>query len=580
MFQPGGPRQPEVDFDQLLSGVKGTLCRIAARLGGGGVGGVAVLAIGLIALLWLASGIYRVGPGEQAAQRRFGALCGAALAPCSGTAGVVTQTGLHWWWPGPIGKTDKVKVTETKRMELGFRSGSDQGVADAQVPVEGLMISGDLNIVDVQMVVQYDIKDIVGFLFKVNDPGEDARGILPGNPEGRTLKDAAEAALRLVVGQRSIEDVLTEQRTAVESDTKTRLQDILDNYETGINIVSVQLLKTQAPEEVFESFEDVLRARQEQETLVNEALAYENNIIPRAEGDAQRIKREAEAFAQARVARARGESARFISVLEQFRDHSILLQNVLQDTNDADGDGDPETGIGLADVTVIDGPDVDGDGIDILASSLTVIGADLGGASGCLFTSTEVAAAGENAAPCTFSVSFDAQTGQLVSGLDFSIAYLGNEFLSLPALVGSGPFEIRLGNPVLDTDNADRDNDHTTGISAADIKVVSGPDGGKTEGIDIAVNGFDARTNVVTFRVQAGETLKAGDGFTVQYLNKEILTVPATSEVTQQRLYLEAIEQILPNINKIIVSPDAESVVILGGREGITPIPLGPRQSP
>ena len=96
----------------------------------------------------------------------------------------------------------------------------------------------------------------------------------------------------------------------------------------------------------------------------------------------------------------------------------------------------------------------------------------------------------------------------------------------------------------------------------------------------IAVNGFDSRTNVVTFQVQAGETLKAGDGFTVQYLNKENLKVPATSEVTQQRLYLEAIEQILPNINKIIVAPESESVIILGGREGITPIPLGPSQSP
>lgn len=580
MFQPGGPRQPEVDFDQMLAGVKGTLGSIAARLGGGGVGGVIVLAIGLIAVLWLASGIYRIGPGEEVAQRRFGAICGAALAPCSGTTGVVTQTGLHWWWPGPIGDTDKIKVTETRRMELGFRSGADQGVADAQVPVEGLMISGDLNIVDVQMVVQYDIKDLVGFLFRVNDPGEDARGIPPGNPEGRTLKDAAEAALRLVVGQRSIEDVLTEKRTVVESDTKTRLQDILDNYQTGINIVSVQLLKTQAPEEVFESFEDVLRARQEQETRVNEALAYENNIIPRAEGDAERIKREAEAFAQARVARARGESSRFISVLEQFRDHSIELENVLQDTNDADGDGDSATGIGLGDVTVIDGPDVDGDGIDILVSSLTLIGAELGEGSGCLFTNAGSDRDGDSAVLCTFSVSYDGQNSDLVSGTGFSIAYLGNEILSLSSLVGTGPFEIRLGNPVLDTDNADGDNNVTTGISAADIEVVQGPDGGKAQGVDISVNGFDTRTNVVSFRVQAGETLKAGDGFTVQYLNRENLNVPATSEVTQQRLYLEAIETILPGINKVIVSPDAESVIILGGREGITPIPVGPSQAP
>ena len=252
---------------------------------------------------------------------------------------------------------------------------------------------------------------------------------------------------------------------------------------------------------------------------------------------------------------------------------------MLQDTNNADGDGDSATGIGLGDVTVIDGPDVDGDGIDILASSLTVIGTDLGDGSGCLFTNAD-AADGDSAVICTFSVSYDGQNDELVSGTGFSIAYLGNEILSLPSLVGTGPFEMRLSNPVLDTDNADGDDNITTGISAADIKVVKGPDGGKADGVDISVNGFDARTNVVTFRVQAGETLRAGDGFTVQYLNRENLKVPATSEVTQQRLYLEAIETILPGINKIIVSPDTESVIILGGRDGITPIPVGPRQSP
>jgi hypothetical protein len=137
-----------------------------------------------------------------------------------------------------------------------------------------------------------------------------------------------------------------------------------------------------------------------------------------------------------------------------------------------------------------------------------------------------------------------------------------------------------LGNPVLDLDNADGDNDRSTGINAADIKVVVGPDGGAVDGIDITVTGFDPLTNVVAFAVQKGEPLKPGDSFTVQYLNREDLTVPATSEVTEQRLYLEAIEEILPEINKIIVSPEAKSVLILGGREGLTPIPLGPSPAP
>ena len=575
MFPPGGPRQPEVDFDQIIGGFRNNLGRIAGRLGGGGVGGIIVLGIGLIVVIWIATGIYRLGPGEQSAQRRFGAICGEIFGPCSDVSGIVTQTGLHWWWPTPIGKKDRVKVTETRRMELGFRTGSAEGVT-----VEGLMISGDLNIVDVQMVVQYDIKDLAGFLFQVDDPGEVDRDILAGQPDGRTLKDAAEAAIRLVVGKRTIEDVLTEQRTEVESEAKERLQGVLDSYGTGINILSVQLLKTQAPEEVFEAFEDVLRARQEKETRINEARTYENSIIPRAQGDAERIKREAEAFQQARVARAQGEAGRFISVLQAFRDNSIQLRHELQDTNNADGDGEPSTGIGLADVIVIGGKQTPNGGFDILVDSLSVVGTDLDNPSSCVFSDPALKAAGQGATKCAFSVTFEARVGDPVTGERFSIAYLGNEDVVLPALVGSGPFEVRLGNIVLDTDNGDGDDDMFTGITASDIAVVAGPDGGNAPGVDMSVSGFDQRTNIVTFDVQQGESLTPGDVFTVRYLNQEDLAIPATSEVTQQRLYLEAIEGILPNVNKIIVSPDAQSVLLLGGRGEVTPVPLGPMPSP
>ena len=579
MYPPGGPRQPEVDFDQIIGGLRNNLGRISGRLGGGGVWGLILLGIGLIVVIWIATGIYRLGPGEQSAQRRFGAICGEILGPCSQNAGIITQTGLHWWWPTPVGKKDRVKVTETRRMELGFRTGSAEGVA-----VEGLMISGDLNIVDVQMVVQYNIKDLAGYLFRVDDPGELDRNIPPGQPDGRTLKDAAEAAIRLVVGQRTIEDVLTEQRTEVESETKERLQEFLDRYAAGINILSVQLLKTQAPEEVFEAFEDVLRARQEKETRINEARTYENSIIPRAQGDAERIKREAEAFRQARVARAQGEAGRFISVLDAFRDHSIQLRNELQDTNNADGDGDSATGIGLADVVVIDGKQTNGGGFDILVDSLEVLGADPGSDSSnnsnCVFSESALLAAGDSATRCVFSVSFKARVGEPTTGEQFSIAYLGNESIALPPLVESGPFEVRLSNAVLDTNNQDGDDDMSTGINVSDITVVAEINGGNASDAGIRVSGFDPYTNIATFNLQQGGPLKPGDVFTVQYLNKENLTIPATSEVTQQRLYLEAIEGILPNVNKIIVSPDAESVLLLGGRGEITPVPLGPRPSP
>jgi hypothetical protein len=177
---------------------------------------------------------------------------------------------------------------------------------------------------------------------------------------------------------------------------------------------------------------------------------------------------------------------------------------------------------------------------------------------------------------CAFSASYDAQSGDLTIGESFSIAYLGNEDLTIPQFVGAGPFSVRLSNKALDADDLDGDNDLTTGVSFADIEVVDGPDGGAVSGVDIAVSGFDPSTNIVTLRVQSGEALQAGDQFTVQYMNREDLKVPATSLVTQERLFLEAMEEILPSINKIIVSPDAETVLILGGQGGIVPVPLGP----
>jgi len=128
----------------------------------------------------------------------------------------------------------------------------------------------------------------------------------------------------------------------------------------------------------------------------------------------------------------------------------------------------------------------------------------------------------------------------------------------------------------LDADNRDGDDDFNTGVTFSDVSVVDGPDGGVVSGIDISVSGFDPSTNIVTLRVQAGEELQAGDQFTVQYMNREDLRVPSTSLVTQERLFLEAMEEILPGINKIIVSPEAESVLILGGQDGVVPVPLGP----
>ncbi len=306
MYPPGGSRQPEMDLDQVLSKFKEGLNQFTRKLGGGGTGLLVVGGILLILVIWAGSGVYQIGPGENAALRLFGAV-----------QDPIDAEGLHWWYPGPIGKMDKETVTETKRMELGFRTNQDN--VPSPFPTEALMISGDLNIVDVQMVVQYNIKDINAFLFQVNDPGDPSRNIAAGRPDGRTLKDAAEAALRLVVGQRSIDDILVRNREDVAEQTKIRLQEILDAYNTGINVETIQLQDVKAPEEVRDAFDDVLRARQERDTRINQARAFEADIIPRAQGDAERITEAAEAFRQARIARAQGEADQFTSILNEYQ---------------------------------------------------------------------------------------------------------------------------------------------------------------------------------------------------------------------------------------------------------------------
>ena len=311
MFTPGGgqqpPRQPEFDLEQLLGRVRGMFGGSGGRLGGGNLGILILAVIALLIIIWAATGVYTVSPGENAALRLFGAVQGAP----------VSEEGLHWWWPSPVGNKDVVRVTETRRMELGFRS--NEAAVNTPFLDEALMISGDLNIVDVQMVVQYRINNLNNFLFKVDDPGEPVRGIPEGQPDGRTLKDGAEAALRLVVGQRSIDDVLVRGRELVETDTRARLQAILDEYEAGIEVISVQLQDVKAPEEVRDAFDDVLRGRQERETRINQALAYEADVIPRARGDAERIIEAAEAFKRARIETSTGEAQRFESVLNEYQ---------------------------------------------------------------------------------------------------------------------------------------------------------------------------------------------------------------------------------------------------------------------
>ncbi|MBI4497566.1 MAG: FtsH protease activity modulator HflK [Chloroflexi bacterium] len=287
-------RPDEFDVDKLLESVGPTLRKLEQRFGGGFRGLLIPLAA-ILPALWLASGIYIVGPDERGVVRQFGAFT------------AITDPGPRWHIPWPVQQVDKVNVTQVRRMELGFRS-TERGAT--LVREESHMITGDENIVDVQMIIQYRVTEPEKYLFRVWDP--------EGPPDRRTLRDATEAALRLVVGQRAIDDVLTVEKTAVQEDTKVFLQELMASYGTGIRIDQVQLQDVQPPQQVQAAFKDVVSAKEDKERLINQAKGYEQDIIPKARGEAERLIREAEGYKEQRVRQAEGDAARFLAVLEAY----------------------------------------------------------------------------------------------------------------------------------------------------------------------------------------------------------------------------------------------------------------------
>ncbi len=280
--------EPEVNLDQILDRVRNFFGRF--KLGGGG-GSVVYIIFGILVIMvlfWGATGFYTVQPGEEAVLRRFGVY--------NSLAG----PGLHWFPPSPIGQKVVIRKDEVRRLELGFRGGTS-------VPAESLMITGDENIVDVQLLVQYDIKDSAAFLFNVIDP------------DGVTMRDVAETALRQVVGARNIDDVLTTGKEDVQARTKNQITNLLDAYGTGINIIQVQLQNVNPPAQVQDAFDDVVRAKEDKERIINLADAYEEEILPTARGEAARSIENAEAFKAQRVNLAIGQAERFIAILSEYR---------------------------------------------------------------------------------------------------------------------------------------------------------------------------------------------------------------------------------------------------------------------
>ena len=248
--------------------------------------------VGIALLLWMLTGIYVVGPDEVGVVQTFGKYSRAA------------QSGLNYHFPFPFEKVSTPKVTEVKRIEIGFRTvGKNQYQTISR---ESLMLTGDENIVDAEMIVQYKIKDPVAYTFNFIEPE-------------LTVRQAAEASLRTVVGRNNIDEALTSGKFMIQEEAKELIQGILDKYNTGILVDAVQLQDVSPPEQVIAAFKDVASAKEDKNRMINQAEGYRNDIIPKARGEAQAEIREAEGYKEARIARAEGDVSKFNSVLKEYR---------------------------------------------------------------------------------------------------------------------------------------------------------------------------------------------------------------------------------------------------------------------
>ncbi len=253
--------------------------------------------IPIILAIWLLSGIYIVGPDEQGVVRRFGRVVR------------ITEPGPHYRLPRPIEKVNKPKIQKARRLEIGFETISPGPPARYKFHTEeSLMLTGDEQIIDAQVTVQYKIKDAADYLFNVRNL-EGSQG---------TIKDAAEVALRQVVGQRPIDDVLITEKLQVEIDILELLQEIIDGYESGIRINEVKLQTVQPPQEVASSFSDVVSAKEDKDKLIQQAEGYKEDIIPKARGEARSIILSAEAYREEKIKRAQGDVAKFLAVLAEY----------------------------------------------------------------------------------------------------------------------------------------------------------------------------------------------------------------------------------------------------------------------
>jgi membrane protease subunit HflK len=259
---------------------------------------VLLIVVGLLAVWGGLSVFYTVQPEERAVVKRFGSVVG------------IADPGLHFKLPFGVDSVQLVATERVLKQEFGFRtedaSGDRTRFETGRYPDESLMLTGDLNIIQVEWVVQYRISDPVKFLYSMREPTQ-------------TLRDLSESVMRRVVGNRIGSDVLTVGRVDIANTARVEIQEAMDRYDDGIRVVTVQLQDVVPPERVQPAFNEVNEARQELERMVNEATRQANEAIPRAEGTAKRTIAEAEGYATRRVNAALGETSRFNAVLAEYR---------------------------------------------------------------------------------------------------------------------------------------------------------------------------------------------------------------------------------------------------------------------
>ena len=291
------------DFNRRLSGMfgrrggggggEGPRPPMNAKLFGGGVGALVVLVL----VVWLASGFYIVDASQRGVVLTFGKLS------------QTTDPGLRWRLPYPIQTHEIVKLTDVRVVEVGYR-GSDKN----RVLKEALMLTDDENIINIQFAVQWFLKDPQEYLFNNRNPDE-------------AVLQAAETAMREVVGRSKMDFALYEGREQVAAEASKLMQDILDRYKTGILVSKLTLQNVQPPEQVQAAFDDAVKAGQDRDRQVNEGQAYANDVIPRARGAASRLTEEANGYKARVTANAEGEASRFKQVLVEYNKAPEVTRN-------------------------------------------------------------------------------------------------------------------------------------------------------------------------------------------------------------------------------------------------------------